>query len=230
MKGAEVVCRSLGTIQIEVRHTSVNLADMVFDILAEFNITLPKVLSITTDTAKNATATTEILNLVASNSEKSSADSIAEESFFDIPSDEEDDGLEFGLDIENEVELQRVIDNVAAQTLLVKEMAENIANKNGDKIVLINQINCGTHVFQLAINDALEAANSKETIQIVHDMCLVMRSQIVMIQIRKLGSKVILPPLDNATRWNSKFTMVRISYIKQKCKFLISINRYFPVP
>lgn len=94
MKDDDVVCRSLGTIQIEERHTSVNLANMVFDILSQFEISLPKVLSVTTDTAKNATATTDVLNFVAS-SEKS-VDSLVE-----ISSDDEDDGLEFGLDTEN---------------------------------------------------------------------------------------------------------------------------------
>lgn len=206
MKGEDVVCRSLGTIQIEERHTSVNLADMVFDILAEYNITLPKVISITSDTAKNAIATTEILNLVAESKGESNIDS----SFFDIPSDEEDDGLEFGVDVENEVELQKVIQ---VQTELVQDMSGKIASKSGDKIVLINQINCGTHVFQLAVNDAIAKSNSKGTIDSVHNMCVLMRNQIVMIEIRKLGSKVILPPMDNLTRWNSKFLMVSTFFV-----------------
>lgn len=184
----------------------------MFNILAEFNISLSQVISITTDTAKNATATTDVLNWVVSNGEKSNDHNVADESLFDIASDEEDDGLEFGLDTQNEAELQRMIDEINAKTLLVKGMAENIACKHDDKIVLINQINCGTHVFQLAINDSLEQADSKDTIQIVHDMCKLMRSQIVMIAIRKLGSKVILPPLDNETRWNSKFKMVNVFF------------------
>lgn len=201
MKGEDVVCYSLGTIKIEERHTSVNLAAMLFDILAGFDLSIDQVFSITSDTAKNATATSEILNLVASNGN-------VEDSIFD-----DDDGLEFesefGLDIENELELQKVIQNMNAHTQLVKEMSEGLKGKN-KSIVLINQINCCTHVFQLAVNNALEESDSKDTIEKEHDMCVLMRTQIVMIAIRKLGSKVILPPLDNATRWNSKFTMVII--------------------
>lgn len=206
MEGEEAIVRSLGTIQIEKRHTSVNLADMVFDILAKFNVTLPQVLSITTDTAKNAIATSEVLNLVVNNNDKSDGDSIADDSIFDV--DPDDDGeLDFGLDIENELELQKVIDNLATQTKLVEEMASNIAVQS-TSIEVINQINCGTHVLQLAINAAIDESTSKDTIAMVHDMCILLRTQVVMIEVRKLKCKVILPPLDNATRWNSKYTMV----------------------
>lgn len=206
MQGEEVIVRSLGTIQIEKRHTSVNLADMVFDILAEFNVTLPQVLSITTDTAKNAIATSEVLNLVVNNNEKSDGDCIVDDSIFDV--DPDDDGeLNYGLDIENELELQNVIDNLATQTKLVEEMASNIAVQS-TSIEVINQINCGTHMLQLAINAAIDESTSKDTIAVVHDMCILLRTQVVMIEVRKLKCKVILPPLDNATRWNSKYTMV----------------------
>lgn len=103
---------------------------------------------------------------------------------------------------------------IAAQTRLIEDMAENLAQQN-TSIQLINHINCSTHVLQLAVNDALAKSNSQNTIQAIHDMCVLMRTQIVMIELRKLGSKTILPPMDNATRWNSKFIMVRVSLFKK---------------
>lgn len=204
MKGTDVVCRSLGIIKIEKRHSSVALADMVFDILAQYGVSLKNVFSITTDTAKNATATSDILNLVLNNHEQ---ENLSEQNIFDFEHD--DDGLDFGIDVENEVELQNIIDNEAMQTQLIRDVAENIAREHGS-IEMINQINCGTHVLQLSVNDALAEANSQRTIQSVHDMCVLMRTQIVMIEIRKTGTKIILPPLDNITRWNSKYMMVII--------------------
>lgn len=203
MKGGEVVCRSLGTIQIGSRHTAVNLADMLYDILSEFGLTLFNVFTLTTDTAKNAVATSNILNSVAS--ENVSHD-ITTDGSFDMDTD--DDAFDFGIDIENEAELQRVMNNIAAHTQLVTEMTQNIVDKN-TSIQLINQVNCGTHVFQLAVNDALKESNSLNTIEKVHNMCVLMRTQIVMIELRKLGCKIILPPLENDTRWNGKFMMVR---------------------
>lgn len=203
MKDAEVVCRSLGTIQIGRRHTSVNLADMLYDILSEFGLTLFNVFTLTTDTAKNAVATSKILNLVAS--ENATHDTVADSSF---DMDADDDELYFGIDIENEAELQNVMNNIAAHTQLVTEMTQNIVAKN-TSIELINQVNCGTHVFQLSVNDSLKESDSLNTIEKVHNMCVLMRTQIVMIELRNSGCKVILPPLENDTRWQGKFMMVR---------------------
>lgn len=202
MDDGKVICRSLGIIKIEKRHTAVNLADILFDLLAKFEIPLSKVFSITTDTAKNATNTSEILNMVMGSNSENSAD-IAEKSIFDV----DDDELDFGMDVENEIELQKIIDNANACTLLANETAKRIARKN-DSIELINQVNCSAHVLQLAVNDALADSNALAIIGQVKKMCLLMRTQVVMIQIRKLGSKMILPPLDTVTRWNSKYLMV----------------------
>lgn len=205
MKDSNVVCWSVGTIQIDERHTAVNLANMIFDILAEFDISIANVLSITSDTAKNAIATAKVLDAVAKTNESSG--DIVDDSIFDIGP--HDDGLAYGIDIENAAELQMVIDNADAHSKLVKNMADNIVAQN-TSIVHINQINCGTHVFQLAVNDALNVSDSQSIISRVHNMCVLMRTQIVMIEIRKLGCQVILPPMENSTRWFSKFMMVSI--------------------
>lgn len=133
---------------------------------------------------------------------------MAEQSVFDI-GHEDDDQIDFGIDLENEIELQRIIDEGAEYTHLIEQVAKGVAQQNND-IVLINQVNCGTHTFQLGINDSLAESNSLETIAKVHDMCVLMRTQVVMIQIRKLDGHIIIPPLDTAVRWNSKYLMVCI--------------------
>lgn len=202
MKDGEVVCRSLGTIKIGKRHTAVNLSDMLYDILSGYGLTLFNVLTLTTDTARNAVATTNILNMVAS---ENASPEISTESGFDMG--EGDDAFDFGIDIENEAELQRVMDNIAAHTQLVTEMAQNIVDKN-TSIQIINQVNCGTHVFQLSVNDSIKESNSLDTIERVHNMCVLMRTQIVMIELQNLGCKAILPPLENETRWHGKYMMV----------------------
>lgn len=213
MKNNTVVCRSLGTIQIMERHTAVQLANMLYDILAEYDIPLQNVFSVTSDTAKNATATSTVLNLVGSSSTFDESDGCGEVSVLNESN--------FGIDIENEAELQKVIDNVAAHTELVSEMAQNIASKN-DQIVLINQINCGTHVFQLSVIGALKESNAKTTIEKAHNMCILLRTQVIMIEIRKLDESIIVPPLKNTTRWNTDFTMV--------CsRMIIVITGSFPI-
>lgn len=204
MDNGNVISRSLGIIKIEKRHTAVNLADMLYDLLAKFEIPLSKVFSITTDTAKNATNTSEILNTVMANGAEMSMDEVPEQIIFDRCPEDED--LYFGSDIGNEEELKRVIENADHHTLLAEETAELVSYKTD--VELINKINCGIHVLQLAINGGISGSNAETIIAQVKKMCLLMRTQIVMIEIRKLGSKIILPPLDNTTRWNSKYLMV----------------------
>lgn len=178
MKENDVICWSLGIIPIGERHTAVQLADMIYNILAEYSIPLTNIFSITTDTAKNATATSDVLNLVADSGGNS--EGVAEESIFDI--DSNDAGLYFGIDMQNEAELQKVLENMDAHTQLVKEMAESVACKN-TSIVNINQINCGTHVLQLSVNGALDESDAQFAIQRVHDMCILLRTQVLIIRI-----------------------------------------------
>lgn len=170
MRGGEAACWSLGTIPIVERHTAVQLAAKLYEILAEYGIPLENVFSITTDTARNATATSDVLNLIASSTEES--ENIVEDSIFD-----EGDELDFGIDIENEAELQKIIDNMAAHTRLVEDMTKNVASKY-TSIEIINQVNCGTHVFQLSVNGALNDSNSRRLIESVHDMCKLLRTQV----------------------------------------------------
>lgn len=202
-----VVSRSLGIIKMEKRHTAVNLADILFDLLATFEIPLSKVFSITTDTAKNATNTSDVLNTVMANCSENSTDKNPEQIITDNFSDDED--FDFGIDIRNETELQKLIEDADRHTLLAEETAQQVSFKT--EVELINQINCSAHVLQLAVNDGLVASNTMDIIAQVKKMCLLMRTQIVMIEIRKLGSKIIMPPLDNATRWNSKYLLVSIT-------------------
>lgn len=206
MKECEAKCRSLGPIIIQERHTAVQLANMLYDVLKRYGISLTNVFSITSDTAKNAIATSRVLNLVASEKD----DGTLDDTILDM--NPEDDDEYFGIDEQNEAELQKVIENMAAHDQLVKEMTENITSTN-KSLVLINQVNCCTHVTQLAINGAIDESNSLEIIKEVHQMCVLIRTQVVMIELRKLNKQIILPPLDNDTRWNSKYLLVSVQNI-----------------
>lgn len=141
------------------------------------------------------------------NCSENSTDKNPEQIITDNFSDDED--FDFGIDIRNETELQKLIEDADRHTLLAEETAQQVSFKT--EVELINQINCSAHVLQLAVNDGLVASNTMDIIAQVKKMCLLMRTQIVMIEIRKLGSKIIMPPLDNATRWNSKYLLVSIT-------------------
>lgn len=197
----ETVCRSLGIYQIDVRHNAVNLANMNFDILSKFNVQLLQVFAMVSDNARNAVNTAEVLDFVA-NSANECDDSKEDDIYYDGDVDDDIIGEE------NDVELRKIINNAHKFDQLLDDLGNEIRSTN-NKIVLINHINCGTHTLQLAVNDAIRDSNIESIFAKAKDLCNDMRSQVVMIEYRKLNGHKKLPPMDNATRWNSRFIMVK---------------------
>lgn len=205
----ETVCRSLGIYQIDVRHNSVNLADMVYDILKKFNVPLNHVLAMVSDNARNAVCTVEVLDLVANSGSNTNVD-FEEDTDNGMYSENDDDDDIIGE--ENEAEMRRIVDNAHRLNQLMDDLGEEIVRLN-DKIFLINHIGCGTHTLQLALNDAIKDSNIDTMFDEARNICNDMRSQIVMIEYRKLNGHKKLPPMDNATRWNSRYIMVKSIFI-----------------
>lgn len=199
----ETVCRSLGINQINLRHNAVNLALIVYDILRKFNVLLNYVFAMISDNAKNAVSTADVLDFVASSNVDSNIDSI-EETHDDTYSQSDEDEL---LGDENDIEMKKIMDNAHRFDELLDDMSQDIVRTN-DKMVHINHINCGTHTLQLAVNDAIKDSNIEDIWSKARQICIDMRTQIVMIEYRKLLGNKKLPPMDNATRWNSRFVMV----------------------
>lgn len=168
MVNDEVMFRTLGVIQINERHTAVNLADLIHDILRKFDISLDQVFSITTDNARNVTNVSKVLNSVAesANSESTCAE---EPDYCDLHGDENEE-----IGAENQAELDKIMNQAAFFENLLIGATANILTTH-DLIKLINQVNCGTHTFQLSVNDALKESNADEIIQQVKDMCIVHR-------------------------------------------------------
>lgn len=200
----ETVCRSLGIIPMDVRHNAVNIAVMVYDILKDFNVSLEWVFALCSDNAKNTRNSSEVLDLVANSITDSHNDSNEAAAIDDtyLQSDEEEIGEE------NEAELRKIMDNAHQFDQLISDISKDVILAN-DKVVMINHINCGTHTLQLAVNDALEDSNTKATFDEAKEICLAMRTQVVLIEFRKLVGKKTLPPIDNVTRWNSRYVMVK---------------------
>lgn len=199
-----IVCRSLGIKQINVRHTAVNLADMLYDILAKYEVPLDNVFAAITDNARNVVNSAAVLDRVANSNVNPNEEGVdSTENEFDCVQEFDDDTI----DEENESELRNIMENAHNSCRLVDDMCDHIITAN-DQIVLINHLNCGTHTVQLGVNDAFNDSNAQPTFNEAKEICIALRNQVVMIEFRKIVGKKILPPLDNATRWNSKYVMV----------------------
>lgn len=187
----ETVCPSLGIVQIDERHNAVNVADLLYDILAKYEVPLDHVFAITTDNGKNVVNSATVLDLIAN----SITNNIAEDSdHIDIHES-------------NEEELRDVMEYAYDYTETLNEIAQNIVRTN-DQILLINHINCSTHTLQLAVNDGLAKSNAIQVLDEAKEIYIAMRTEIVMIEFRKIKGKKLLPPMDNNTRWNSRYLVV----------------------
>lgn len=189
----EVKCPSLGIVKITERHNAVNLADMLYDILAKYDVPLDNVFSITTDNGKNVVNSAVVLDIVA-NCCDTNVNPIYAESTHD--------------DYENDVELESLLNNNGIDyASILDDVVENVVRVN-DKVVLINHINCSTHTLQLGIKDSLVESDAVAILNEAKEICIALRTQIVQIEFDKLKEDKILPPLENSTRWGSRYLMV----------------------
>lgn len=113
---------------------------------------------------------------------------------------------------ENEAEFQNIANNVHKFDQLLDDLNQEII-RSSDKIAIINHINCGTHTLQLAVNNAIKDSNIDIILNEAKEICNDMRSQVAMIEYRKLNGNKKLPPMENATRWNSRYIMVKKKFL-----------------
>lgn len=210
MVGWKVVCRSLGIIQVDVRHNAINLAAIIYDVVSKFEVPLDHVFVVVTDNAKNVVNSATILDFIANsraNTNDECEDSNDEDAVADRwLNDEDDDDYLNSIGEENENE----IENILRSTGLLNDIADDIIRRNED-IVLVNHINCGTHTLQLGVNDGINDSNIGQIMSKAREICISLRTQVVMIEFRKMTGKKILPPLPNDTRWNGDYIMVSIN-------------------
>lgn len=197
-----VVCRSIGIIQINVRHNAINLAEMMYDILAKYEVPLDRVFAIISDNAKNVVNSATVLDLVA-NSRVTSTDRGNDDEDDSDDMDELHD-VDESIGEENGEELRNILRSAG---LMLNGAVGDLLRTNKD-IVSINHVNCGTHTLQLGVNDGISDSDIGPIFEEAKEICTTMRTQVVMIEYRKIVGKKTIPPLDNATRWNSRYIMV----------------------
>lgn len=203
----ETVCPSLGIVKITERHNAVNIADMVCDILAMYGISLDQVFSMTTDNGKNVVNSARVLDMVASSNKN-----------------ENDFHEDVGYDESNDEELENVLNNNCDYTDMLNDIAADIVRLNKE-IHYVNHIDCSTHTLQLGINDALVESDAVPVFEEAKEICIALRLQIVQIEFDKMDGRKILPPLENSTRWGSRYLMV-CSYLRQREYFNLSTMAY----
>lgn len=202
----EIKTRSLGVIELTVRHNALNIATEVKDYIEKtFGIAMSQVKAVVTDNAPVMLLTKKLLNKLALGSSISESD-LEDDDFFGME-EEEDNTDENQPTADDEMEIENILNNNAAYINLTNRVANEYVQYYGC-ILASNPISCAIHTDQLAIKDTLAICDINHLVKKVNEMCKHLRTQVVQIKLKQASIKLIKPPLNNATRWNSQYLMV----------------------
>lgn len=191
---AKIVTRTIAMQQITSKHTGINIARMIHEILEKNNISIKYLVSSTVDNGSNMVKAVEELDRICSGAQ-------------DIHIDEDCDEDDSNGDEENNTD--DLWTDPAFQLHLLNEAAKELSSTFKPILYEITEcVRCAAHTIQLAINDALKKSECNVFIEKARDLVKKLRLQHVLLQIK--SQKYPVPPLDCITRWLSTYTMVCI--------------------
>lgn len=194
-----VILRTLGVITLNCRHTAQNLAAYMIDLLKNYGVSLDQVIAFVSDNGANMLATRKYLNKVLSD------DKDGEEEASDNE-EEENDGQER---VHGDPTMAILLSGNYYSDLL-KAIGSEFAHEG---VEVIHGVRCAAHTIQLAVNGSVDnslASNQKQLLQKVQDIVKKLRTQNGLIEIK--NRNLIVPLLNNDTRWSTKYLMVRLSF------------------
>lgn len=228
---------AVGMRELFSAHTGEHLAEQLLLILAEYDINLEQVLSITTDNGSNMLAMVKEVDMklrqeleVETSQKEVIADSSHQNPIFPLEDDDQTDVLinqvleEVTIDDEDVID--SLLDNNDMHEMLLNSLVSNLRSKSANSELFVNSIKCAAHTIQLAVNDAINSLPNKD--QNVIGLCRLaakfMRKQTTKNMMLQAKLTSILPSLDCKTRWSSTYLMVRSSHSEQRFLYLLNIN------
>lgn len=216
---------SIGMRELLQSHTAEHLAGVFLEVIAEYDISLSQVLTMTTDNGSNMLAMVNELADQQSNADEVQADvekqsrSTSEFSQIALTSSGGLDGSNIDEEIANLLSNRNVDDDDALNILfdeneiydeLLEDFISNLQNRAGNILLFVISIRCAAHTLQLAIKDTLKIMPEEvlNVIKLCREAAKLLRQQSTKNEMRRLGMVTILPPLDVATRWSSTYSMV----------------------
>lgn len=161
---------SIGIKELKEESTGKNLAKMVAETLAQYEISMAQVLTCTTDNGSNMlTMTDELDNFTnefnaneihgnvadGANDEANYTDDINITQILQQPDDDE-------------AILDEIFDENALYKEMLNELVEELRLRHNSQIFSVDSIRCAAHTLQLAVKDALDAVhcNTKNVIEL----------------------------------------------------------------
>lgn len=220
---------TLSMRELNESHTADYLSNILEAVLAEYEVELAQVISITTDNGSNMLAMVKDLeNKLFGDSNPREEDNIeiTTESTYESRYDEEmqisDEQTQ--IEIENiitengpndEDALKILFDSSSMYEELLDKLVNDMRAKSGNHHLFMSSIKCAAHTLQLAVNDAIKllGKNDSNIISLCRVIAKFLRLQSTKNEMKKVGLNSILPRLDVETRWSSTYLMVRYIHL-----------------
>ena len=182
IKDDKIVIRNIAIKVMEERVTGVNICDIIKECLIKYNINLNQIYCLTSDNGANMLLSAKLLAEIGND--------ILSQIF---PEDEE------SLDDEANCVCE------SAENMDIIEIANILKDFSKDKFLL--SIRCAAHTLQLGIHDFVKEKTIHEIISRGREVIKQLKSTQVLRLIKQ--EKAIKPKLDNDTRWNSTYMMLK---------------------
>lgn len=208
--------RTLALTELHEKHTSMNLKEFIITLCEKYKISPEQLYSITTDNGANMVKAVDLLvEELESNDQREREEqevSITE----DFNTMEEEDVFGNGG--------QASIDEIPLlNDFEVPPYDEQSCTLESNGVPL-RGVRCAAHTLQLAVDDALKAANISHTIANARNVSKKLRTQNIMTIIKKMQLKK--PKVDCVTRWHSTVDMLlRMLELKEFCVDMAGANR-----
>lgn len=222
--------RSLGVVELKVRHSAPNLKEIFYNHLGEFGVNKKNISTVTMDNASSNLAMVKLMNkeyteIVDSNQAVNHVTTTAAAKVFNdtdieliiIEAEaeaeaENEDLVEIESDSEencsdNDVELNFDDDDVEYDDLL-----KELGNEFVSQTKYINGVRCAEHTLQLGINHMIKSSSVKTLMRLSKSVVIKLRTQKMRYELHEKGIIMRIPILCCDTRWNSQYLMVPIQF------------------
>lgn len=208
VKKGEVIVRTISMERIRARHTARNLKEMVLNILEKYLIKPENVLSATTDNGTNMLLLANELNAFVMENILDGSD------ILDSEDENEEDPLEDDPLLDPEIQMDLL--NRAAEEL---NSTFRVARLNAE---FTTSVRCGSHTFQLGVNDGLKNSNCTPVISKARKLAKELRKSSFRLLLE--DADLCIPRLDTETRWFATYMMVKKLYLFKNCRRILKTH------
>lgn len=213
----ELKIRSIGMIELHERHTGLNLAEQIIEILKSYEIETKQVIAIATDNGANVL---KMVRDVENLQEIDESESVEKQSVSESPADSneltDNEIANILAQPESEFDDEDALDELfgfvesAEHHTLLSNLYTEMEKCDLNTLWNITGVNCAAHTLQLAIKDAVKsiARIHKNVIELSRKVTKILRLKSTTNEANNMGIHYLWPHLENDTRWCSLFMMV----------------------